>query len=122
MWAKGQSGNPGGRPKRDRIISQRILAELTDYDGAKLHRLANALLERALGGDITAIREVIDRVEGKPTQALEHEGTFQFDHVSAREELDKKLAEIALRLTASNAEPETPIEHFVLAVARQRAG
>ena len=72
-----QPGNNLGRGpyhhKRPRIITQRLIAILneTDEDNIpKLHRFANALFNRALEGDVTAIKEVIDRVEGKVPQPI----------------------------------------------------
>ncbi len=34
----------------------------------KLHMIAGKLVEKALAGDIQAIKEVCDRVDGRPTQ------------------------------------------------------
>lgn len=36
--------------------------------------LANRLVEAAADGDVSALREVGDRIEGKPTQRMEHGG------------------------------------------------
>jgi hypothetical protein len=36
--------------------------------------IAKKLAQLARGGDLQAIREVFDRVDGKPTQAVEHAG------------------------------------------------
>ena len=68
-----QLGNRAGIPKRPRIVTQRLIAILneTDEDNIpKLHRLASALYNRAIEGDVTAIKEVIDRVEGKVPQPI----------------------------------------------------
>jgi len=43
--------------------------------GADLNRLAEALLDRAGEGDLTALREVGDRLDGKPAQAITAEVT-----------------------------------------------
>ena len=40
-------------------------------DRKKLNRLAVKLIEKALEGDISALREVGDRLDGKPAQALQ---------------------------------------------------
>lgn len=36
-----------------------------------LDALAQTLIARGIAGDVTAIKEIGDRIEGKPTQALE---------------------------------------------------
>jgi hypothetical protein len=63
----GTSGNPAGRPVgRGSITTElrRLLVE-TDADGVPLHeRIARRLLALAEGGDLRAIREVLDRVDG----------------------------------------------------------
>ena len=43
----------------------------TDADNIpKLHRVANALIDKAIEGDVTAIKEVLDRVDGKVPQPI----------------------------------------------------
>lgn len=37
----------------------------------RLRAIADKLIENALGGDLQAIREVADRTDGKPAQAIE---------------------------------------------------
>ena|ERR1700733_7391607 len=69
----GQSGNPGGRPKekpfRDALRLE--LAALGDDDPKALRGLARKLLASAAGDDgLQAIREVADRLDGKPAQAI----------------------------------------------------
>ena len=67
------AGNRAGTPKRPRIITQRIIAILNETDEnniPKLHRFAATLFNRALEGDMVAIKEVIDRVEGKVPQPI----------------------------------------------------
>ena len=40
----------------------------------KLAALADKLVERGLDGDVTALKEIGDRLDGKPTQGVEHTG------------------------------------------------
>jgi hypothetical protein len=42
--------------------------------------LADTLINAAANGDITAMKEVGDRLEGKPAQALEHSGQVTLTH------------------------------------------
>jgi hypothetical protein len=69
-WKAGTSGNPDGRPVGRGSITvelRRLLAEV-DADGVPLHeRIARRLLHLAERGDLRAIREVLDRVDGLST-------------------------------------------------------
>jgi hypothetical protein len=60
--------------KKPRIITQKLIARLQDAEGAALDRLIGALIARAQEGDIPAIREVFDRVEGKAPQPIDGDG------------------------------------------------
>ncbi len=66
----GQSGNPGGRPKGTSVTA--VLRELLDQAGPD--SVAAPLLELAQGGDIQAIKVLLDRTEGKVKEQLEHSG------------------------------------------------
>lgn len=46
----------------------------TDGDSKKLRKIADALVEQAMDGDVTAIKEIGDRIDGKPKQQIEHSG------------------------------------------------
>ena len=76
----GHSGNPGGRPASRSInaaIRERL--EYVGDDGlSRAERIAALLVSMAEAGDLRAIREVLDRSEGKPTQAV---------HLNAHEEI-----------------------------------
>lgn len=78
MWKAGQSGNPGGRPKAvmgDALLEQ-VLREVGKGAGKKkiASLIANVLTTKALKGDLRAIIEVYDRVDGKAVQAHEVAG------------------------------------------------
>lgn len=60
-WKKGQSGNPGGRPRGERLVTT-LVREL-DRAGTR-EKLARTLIRMALGGDIAAMREIFLRVDG----------------------------------------------------------
>jgi len=67
----GHSGNPSGRPIGVGSITVELRRQLehVDGDGVPLHaRIARRLLELAEGGDLRAIREVLDRVDGMPAR------------------------------------------------------
>jgi len=70
----GQSGNPGGRPKskpfKDALLIEALAAEKGDACYARPGSLrwnARQLLEK---GDVHAIREIADRLDGKVAQAV----------------------------------------------------
>jgi len=43
-------------------------------DMKKLREIARTHIEKAAAGDMQAIKELADRLDGKPAQALEHSG------------------------------------------------
>ena len=68
----GVSGNPSGRGSAPSLVAA-LRAELSEREeGGRpaVREIAARLVEMALGGDIRAIREVLDRVDGKPVQAV----------------------------------------------------
>lgn len=72
-----QPGNQNARKSRMfeqaliRAIKQR---DLKDGEGETLRKVAEALLDKALAADLTAIKEARDTLDGKPAQAIEHSG------------------------------------------------
>jgi len=73
-WAPGQSGNPLGRPRRDRLTS--ILRDYAqEYpDGEERTRgelLAEQLWNLAMGGDVSTIKYIYDRIDGAPRHTIE---------------------------------------------------
>jgi hypothetical protein len=98
-WRPGQSGNLGGRPKT-KAFKNALVAELEEAgdDGPSLRKIVRALIEKAATGDIQAIRELADRLDGKPMQLLEHNGpdgrpqltkiVHKFVHLEPRPQLE----------------------------------
>lgn len=60
--------------KNNRLWADTIRRACIQADGAKLRAIADKLIEKAAEGDIQAIKELGDRLDGKATQALEHSG------------------------------------------------
>lgn len=63
-------GRPPGsldKPWKDAI---RVAVNRADGDGKKLAKLAAKLVEEALGGNITAMQEIGNRLDGKPVQPV----------------------------------------------------
>ena len=76
-WKPGQSGNPGGRPKRKplteaygRILKRRVPADVVRKLGLRGHptyaeMIAMSLAKEAIKGKVQAASELADRVEGR---------------------------------------------------------
>lgn len=78
-FQKGQSGNPGGRSTeklwRDavRLATHRLVGDLDAPHPAKskiIEILAHKLVLKALDGDVPALKEIGDRLDGRPAQSL----------------------------------------------------
>lgn len=72
-------------PKSDKVWSDAIRRAVHEYHESKdrvgkvrkvryLNLLAVNLVKAAAGGDMQAMKEVGDRLDGKPSQAIEHKG------------------------------------------------
>src|SRR5262245_29680252 len=80
VWKPGESGNSAGKkpgtlkekPYRDALRMEIAAAE--DFKG--LRSIARAHLDKARSGDMAAIKELADRLDGRPAQesnvSLEH--------------------------------------------------
>lgn len=70
-WAKGQSGNPKGRISdklwRDAIM-RAVKRRASGQDPRALDKLADKVVALGLDGDMQAIKEIGDRIDGKPVQ------------------------------------------------------
>ena len=62
-------GNTNGA-KQNRLWGDAIRRAVAQNDGEKLRSLADKLIEKAQEGDVSAMRELGDRLDGKPAQAL----------------------------------------------------
>jgi len=89
--------SPGGGKWQDKIWSEAVRLAVTEVRkgppggrGQKISRqLARKLVDRALDGDIPALKEIGDRLDGKPTQSLGLSGTVGLTHEQALDELEK---------------------------------
>lgn len=63
-------GNTNAR-KENRLWGEAIRRAVTQADGEKLRSLADKLIEKAASGDVPALRELGDRLDGKPHQSVD---------------------------------------------------
>ena len=72
-FKKGQSGNPKGRPKSSKLFKDALSLALASKTGDRdegLRKIADRLVANAMAGDMRAIKEVADRLDGKAPQAV----------------------------------------------------
>jgi Family of unknown function (DUF5681) len=109
QFKKGQSGNPNGRPKGAKSLSDRLMKALNELvtiieNGSrrkipKCDALVKQLLNKALGGDIRSIKLILEMVGplSERGRQAELEATHGADS-TARERLTKKIAMISERI------------------------
>lgn len=91
-WRKGQSGNPGGRPKT-KYLSEAYRRILDDHGADTFAKtIANDALHADRARDrLAAVQEITDRTEGRAVHAVKLEA--EMDEATAR-----CLAELAEKL------------------------
>lgn len=73
-WHPGESGNPNGKPKAAKAFADALriaISEAHGEGGTKLRKLAEALVEKGITGDVPAIKEIADRLDGKVPQGID---------------------------------------------------
>lgn len=98
--AREGAGAPEGNQnssKNNRLWAETIKRAVTQSDGERLRRIAEALLVKAEDGDMTAIKELGDRLDGKAQQSIDANlaGTIDINHdlvAGAKEMLLQRLA------------------------------
>lgn len=65
-------GRPAGSENKDKPFREALRMALADAgkDHKALRAIASALIVKASGGDVQAIKEIGDRLDGKPAQAI----------------------------------------------------
>lgn len=84
------------------------IKEATDEGGSKLRAVADALITKAISGDVQAIREVADRLDGKVAQTIagDPDAPLQHNVRSLRDLSDDELAAIATGSSLNASSPE----------------
>lgn len=110
-WFPGESGNPEGRPKNS------VTTLLKNRSPKDNQRIADKLYQLALDGDMSAIREYIDRTDGKVSDILKVEGqiliTPDMRAIAMRELLEVKEEESKLLKEGLTNESNTREEETV---------
>lgn len=102
LWKKGQSGNPSGRPKKGKSLTdilEKHGKKRDVTDGEKLisrkEALAKKLWSLALIGDVPAIKYIFDRIDGKPeiTGNINYTGMTGIIDMELTEEEEKQFSD-----------------------------
>lgn len=76
-WPKGVSGNPNGWPRGTPRVSQAVARLLSQKAGEKFKPvnkadvIARSLFNRAVRGNVEAIKELLNRTEGRVKEVVE---------------------------------------------------
>lgn len=73
-FVKGQSGNPKGCPDKEWTwgsLFKEMMAEYADDPKLGKKAIAKAMVKKAFEGDIQAFKEMANRMDGMPKQAVD---------------------------------------------------
>jgi hypothetical protein len=88
-FARGVGRRPKGTYNKDKPFKQMLQKKLLSAgsDPSKLEKIADKVIEMAQAGDIEAIREIANRLDGYPVRPIANEGDVpMFLNVSWRRE------------------------------------
>lgn len=92
QWKPGKSANPGGRPKRSWTWSgllEQVANEIEGTSGKPFKELVTKrLFVAAVNGDVHAMKEIFNRMEGLPRQGIDLDVTSSLEE-EAENELEK---------------------------------
>ena len=99
-WPKGVSGNPGGRPKQKLISAEleRLLQQQAPGASGQTWAsvIAESLLKQAAKGNVRAIAELANRLEGTPRQSVDVAiSPSEYIQSLSDEELAQRIAELS---------------------------
>ena len=84
------AGRPLGSTTKERPFREALRMELAaaGEDQKALRAIAQGLIDRATKGDVTAIKEIADRLDGRPGRSVEVSGSLGLTHEEALAQLD----------------------------------
>lgn len=100
------AGAPEGNTnscKNNRLWAETIRRAIVQSDPERLRRIAESLLNKAEDGDLAAIKELGDRLDGKAKQQVELSGGLEITK-RAEDLTDDELAAIAANKSANSGE------------------
>lgn len=124
-FQKGESGNPGGLPRGTPKVSIALMKLLRMNPSelftpaSRAESLALALYERASTGDVAAIRELVDRTDGKSPATLNvnaGEKAAQYRELAERlaAQYDKPLEQVVSDIIESRPETAAYFEGWIM--------
>ena len=107
----GQSGNPGGRPKKP-MVDRMLQEALTKNDCETAKAIAEQLINKAKRGQLAAIKLIAERTEGKPgrnaAEAEQKDGQLTKEQIQAKLKELLSLPELKEQITAALFNQERP--------------
>ena len=103
-WAKGVSGNPGGRPAMHKDIREAAQRHCPAAIEALAEIVRNT--KESASARVSAASVIFDRAYGKAGQAVNANITTKRPSDMTREELDAKIAELMAEEAAEEEAPE----------------
>jgi hypothetical protein len=110
-WVAGQSGNPRGRPKKGKSVTELIekvaQAKRTGAQMNRLEELVRKLFDLAIGGDVAAAKVILAYLEGMPVERVQAVvGTLPPFSADEAAEAQSVLADFRMELVMRGAEAE----------------
>lgn len=111
MWKKGQSGNPGGRPRNESLTARlrRVLAQ--EHNGREIADLiAERIVKEALSGKFPFAKELLDRLEGVPGKEKPAHEPVRIIVADYRTGAERAGAGDGIRSLVAPSPPPEPVE------------